>query len=119
MREKSIKEREGGMGGAAWNGGNGKGKSRLRAVWMKYGNLRGERVGSRAVKNKKGTWSSLARYESTWSGGERKGAAGKREKVKGGGARKVGLGYLGLEFSFYTPLLDSIKPVRFGPVQSV
>ena len=74
------------MGGAAWNGGNGKGKgkSRLRAVWMKYRNLRGERVGSRAVKNKKGTWSSLARYESTWSGG-RKGGGWKERKGKGRG----------------------------------
>jgi len=52
------------------------------------------------------------------AGGGR-GAAGKREKVKGGGTGKVGLGYLGLEFSFYTLLLDSIKPVRFGPIQLV
>jgi len=51
--------------------------------------------------------------------GGKEGGGWKERKGKGRGARKVGLGYLGLEFSFYTPLLDSIKPVRFGPVQSV
>ena len=32
--------------------------------------------------------------------GNRRGAAGKRERVKGGGAGNVGLGYLGLECFF-------------------
>jgi hypothetical protein len=37
------------------------------------------------------------------AGGNRKGAAGKRERVKGGGAGNVGLGYLGLECLFLYP----------------
>jgi hypothetical protein len=45
----------------------GKGESQLIAVWIKYENWRAERVGSRAVKDKKGT---LTRCENTWSGGE-------------------------------------------------
>jgi hypothetical protein len=89
-REEHKKEggREGGTGGAAWNGGKGKGRGRgkgesqLRDVWIRYENWRAERVGSRAVKDKKGT---LTRCESTWRGGNRRGAAGKRERVKGGG----------------------------------
>jgi len=66
MREKSTKKREGGREG--WVGLKyGKGESQLIAIWIKYENWRAERVGSRAVKDKKGT---LTRCENTWSGGE-------------------------------------------------
>ena len=67
MREKSTKRREGGTGGAAWNGGKGKEESQFIVVWIKYENWRGGRVGSRVVKDKKET---LTRCESTWSGGK-------------------------------------------------
>jgi hypothetical protein len=52
--------------------------------------------------------------------GEKEGGkgGGKGERGKGVGRLK-GFGYLGLWFSFYTFFLDLIKPVRFGPVQSV
>jgi len=47
--------------------------------------------------------------------GEGRGKAGGRRKGEsGGGGRPEGLG-----FSFYIFFLDLIKPVRFGPVQSV
>jgi hypothetical protein len=54
----------------------------LRAVWIKYENWRGERVGSRAVKDKKGT---LTRCESTWSGRKWIGGGWKKRKGKGRG----------------------------------
>jgi hypothetical protein len=43
---------------------------------------------------------------------------GKGEKGKGADG-KVGLGYLGLGSFLLYFFLDSIKPVRFGPVQLV
>ena len=53
------------------------------------------------------------------SGRGREGWGGRERKRKREAAGKVGLRYLGLECFLLYLFLDSIKPVRFGPVQSV